>query len=424
MTPTNKGYTLHYPVSQLRRGGNVLRLKLEHFREERGELVCAEGESLAYASPSSTTDIFCANNRVFCFAESSRQGKFMDTGDSYPAGSGMHNLVALTDSDARERYFAIGETTFYYYSETPGSIVTFSPTPSTTALALHHERLFGAVGSRVYYTKPLDFRGWNSYGEHDAGYFDLLPGAGSVVDIVAMRDKVFFLRRYGITRLTGYCDIYNFRQEEMPFDMGEIYSRAAVIGEKAYFFTDQGLCCFDGTDSKHVEGASDEEVVLVTGIRVGVAEHKYVAAEVLTRDGVNAIYLYDPVLKRGRFVCRNFDACAFGPFIYTLRNGNVYRLLGKALPTSGKCKVLTEICFSHLGEGEKWLEGVHIPGRGTFVVDAVGENGSCSVSAVAGEWTRFPSALRGEKITLTVGCAQTNVILQSIDLRVRKEDRV
>ena len=424
MTPSHRTYTLHYPLAELRKGGRIRRLRLEHFREESGALVCAEGESFAYSLPSSTTDIFCADNRLFAYVQSSQTGKFMDTGVSYPSGGSMHTLVALVEAEGTTRFFAIGNSYFNYFANTANSIVTFSPTPSTTALALHHERLFGAVGTRVYYTKPLDFRGWEEYGEHDAGYFDLLPGAGTVVDIFSMRDRVFFLRRYGITRLTGYCDIYNFRQEETPFGMGEVLSRAAVIGEYAYFFTRKGLCRFDGTSVEHVENASDEEISLLHEIRMGALECMHAAASVTLSDGAKAIYIYDPVSERGRFIRRSYDACAFGLYIYTKRGSSAYRLTGKALPSSGSCRLLTEFTFADLGEGEKRLEAVYIAGSGNFSVTAAGEEDSVTLSVPAGEWTRFPVAVRGENVTLTVSTSESTASLKELDLRVRREDRI
>lgn len=423
--PSCRTYTLHYPVSALRREGRFRRFRLEHLREENGSFVCAEGEIKAYTLPSSATDIFCAGDRVFAYVKSTQTGKFLDTNVSYPSGGSMHNLTALVEAEGTTRYFAIGDTYFHYFANTANSIVTFSPTPSTSALALHHERLFGAVGTRVYYTKPLDFRGWENYGEHDAGYFDLLPGAGEVVDIISMRDRVYFLRRYGITRLTGYCDIYNFQQEAMPFGMGEILSRAAVIGETAYFFTSRGLCRFDGTKAEQAAGASDEEISLSADLRMGTLDHMQAAASVTMTDGVKAVYVYDPVQERGRFIRRTFDRCAFGPYIYTTHGGSVYRLTGKALPSAGGCKLVAEMALSDLGEGEKRLEAVYISGSGSFTVSAAGEDGlSSSASAKAGEWTRFPIAVRGENISLTVSFSQTAACIDGIGLRVRREDRI
>ncbi len=424
MTPAYRTYALHYPVSALRKGGRIRRFRLEHLREENGAFVCAEGESKVYTLPASTTDLFCANNRLFAYLKGTQKGRFLDTNIAYDAGGSMHSFAGLVEADGTWRYFVIGNSYFYYFSNSENTIVTFSPTPSTTALALHHERLFGAVGTRVYYTKPLDFRGWQQYGEHDAGYFDLLPGAGDVVDIIAMRDRVYFLRKYGITCLTGYCDIYNFRQEALPFGMGEVLSRAAVIGEYAYFFTSRGLCRFDGTDAEHVEDASDEEISLVFDIRMGVANFTQVAASVTLTDGTTAVYIYDPVQKRGRFIRRSFEKCAFGNNVYTMRGGSAYRLTGKALPSAGTCKLVAEFALTDLGEGEKRLEAVRISGNGTFSVTAAGEEDAVTVSVAAGDWVRLPAAVRGEDLTLTVSTGQSAAVLRCLDLRVRREDRI
>ena len=103
----------------------------------------------------------------------------------------------------------------------------------------------------------------------------------------------------------------------------------------------------------------------------------------------------------------------------------MYRLTGKALPSAGGCKLVAEMVLSDLGEGEKRLEAVYISGSGSFTVSAAGEDGlSSSASAKAGEWTRFPIAVRGENISLTVSFSQTAACIDGIGLRVRREDRI
>lgn len=157
---------------------------------------------------------------------------------------------------------------------------------------------------------------------------------------------------------------------------------------------------------------------------MGVANFTQVAASVTLTDGTTAVYIYDPVQKRGRFIRRSFEKCAFGNNVYTMRGGSAYRLTGKALPSAGTCKLVAEFSLTDLGEGEKRLEAVRISGNGTFSVTAAGEEDAVTASVAAGDWVRLPAAVRGEDLTLTVSAGQSAAVLRCLDLRVRREDRI
>ena len=52
------------------------------------------------------------------------------------------------------------------------------------------------------------------------------------------------------------------------------------------------------------------------------------------------------------------------------------------------------------------------------------QDGARSVQGRAGEWLDFAAGVRGESVTLTLTCADEDVRIEEIALRVRREDRV
>ena len=427
MTPACKRHVVHIPASDLRAGkGNVLRVRLDHLRKDGDTLVCAEGEATTeFTLPSSTTDIWCVGNRVYAHRSSRNTLIMLSNNRIYLIGADLKRVVRAIDSIGDIHTIAICDGTLYYLSNVGVTVTKYTPSPTSTNICLHHERLFGADGLRIRYSKPLDFSSWESYGEQDAGWCDLFPSGGNVVDVVSMRDKVYFLRQSGISRFTGYADVYNFRLEEIEFELGEILSHAAVIGENAYFFTSCGLCRFDGTKPVRVESACDEDIDLAQPIRVDTAGGKMLAASVTLKDGSSVIYLYGPSIECGRFVRHSFEKFAAGDDMYLMREGELYQLTGQALPTGGECALTTQLCFASLGEGEKRLEAVMVAGQGTFTLEAVGEDGTKrTCSGKAGVWTDFAAGVRGERVTLRVICADAGVQIEELTLRVRREDRI
>ena len=427
MTPAAKRHVVHIPVSELRAGkGNVVRVRLDHLRKDGDVLVCAEGEEAAqFTLPTSVSDIFCVGNRVYAYRQTRNTLIMLSNNRIYLIGNDLKRVVRAIDDKGDIHTVAMCDAAIYFLSNVGISFTEFDPAPSTTNICLHHERLFGTDGLRMCYTKPLDFMSWTSYGEQDAGWCDLLPAGGNVVDVIVMRDKVFFLRESGITRFTGYADVYNFRLEEIGFGLGDIRSHAAVIGENAYFFTACGLCRFDGTSSVRAEGAADEEIDLTQSIRVDTAGGKLLAASVTLKDGSSAIYLYDPSAECGRFVGHAFERFTAGDTMYLMRGGKLYQLSEQGLPEGGTCTLTTQICLAALGEGEKRLEAVMVAGRGTFTLEAVGEDEiSRTCTGEAGKWLDFAAGVRGERVTLRISCADADVQIGELALRVRREDRV
>ena len=424
--PANRRHSVCCSAAAMRAGeGRVRSLRLYHLREDGGMLVCAEGESTAATLPSLTTDIWCAGERLLAHRSSRKTLTLLSNNRIYLVGEEVLRVVEVAESSGDKIIVVLCSDGTYYFSNIGVTTTKYSPAPSTTNLVLHHERLFGAAGQRICYTTPFDIRSWTSYGEQASGWCDLLPGGGDVVDVVGIGGKVYFLREHGITQFTGYADVYNFRLEDVQFEMGSIVSPAAVIGGYAYFFTACGLCRFDGSRAERAPGAGDEEIDTSQILRIGTAGEQTLAASVKLRDGSTALYLYEPAYARGRFVGRSFEKIAAGDGVYLMRGGTAYRLTGRALPANGSCRLTAQFSLADLGEGEKRLEGVLITGSGAFRVGAAGEDGvSRSRTGEAGKWMDFAAGVRGETLTLSIESADADLAIDEIALRIRREDRV
>ena len=424
--PSNRRHIVRFKAASMRAGeGRVRAHRLDHLREEKGALVCAEGESTATTLPSLTTDIWCVGDRLLAYRASRKTLTVLMNNRMYLVGEEVIRVAEIVESSGAKSIFVICPDGLYLFSNVGVSTTKYDPAPTTTNLVLFHERVIGAAGQQMRYTAPSDIRSWVSYGEQTAGWCDLLPTGGDVVDVVGMRGNVYFLREHGITCLTGYVDVYNFRLEDIPFGMGRIVSHAAVIGEKAYFFTECGLCCFDGSRTERAPGAMDEEIDLSNILRVQMAGERIFAASVGLTDGSQALYLYEPARERGRFVRRNFENFTAGDDIYLMRGTAAYRLTGRALPSGGSCCLTATFALGDLGEGEKRLEGVFLDGKGSFEVEAVGEDGIArSRTGEAGQWIDFPASVRGETVTLRIQSSDVDLSIGEILLRVRREDRV
>lgn len=243
--PSCRRHVLHIPVRSLHEGeGCVRSVRLDHMREACGALVCAEGETSVVTLPEGSLGFYCVDDRIIALLPSGDRVQLLSNGHVYILEEGLEEgllrIVNNLDVNGNDAITAICNGGVYQFSNIGVTSAEYIPAPSTTNIVLHRERLFGAAGRRICYTKRLNFKSWTQYGEQDAGWCDLLPDGGDVVDIVAMRDRVYFLREYGITRFTGYADVYNFRLDDLPYGMGKIISRAAVLGGCAYFSPNAG----------------------------------------------------------------------------------------------------------------------------------------------------------------------------------------
>ena len=128
--------------------------------------------------------------------------------------------------------------------------------PDLKCAAVHYFRLFGVDpedGLTVRWSRAGDVRDWAEelYG---AGYVRLSAEFGEVLALVPYNDKLIAVRQYGLTVLRIYGDTEDFRIQFTDTATEEITANTAcVCGDKLYFFTADGLRCYDGDDIERPE---------------------------------------------------------------------------------------------------------------------------------------------------------------------------
>lgn len=418
---------LRLPASELREGGRVLGCMLAHMREEGNALVCAEGDTDVYTPMLGSTDLFGFGGNLASYLPESSELRYLN--------KSAHCAVPLQTEKVMCARAADGTDYVYVFS---GSLVhahTFAQEQSVycglisdCAVVAYHERLYAPKGLTVHFSALLDFtaEGWTAdESEQGMSTFDLYPSCGNVVDAFVAHEKLCFLREFGMTLLTAYADVYNFRLADAPYDCGKaIGGTGAVCCGDGYFFTERGLCVFDGTKAARAEGAADGEINLSSPIRVSVRGNTLYAS-VTKKDGAKALYAYEPACKRGRYLLNGFSLISAREGAYLLRDGDVYELGGKGIPEGKRCALELRLSLSDLCEGEKRLESVVVEGQGAFRIRASGADG-IAVSAEGGAGGRIvlPAAVRGETVSLEISSDDVAFRIDALSLCVRKEDRL
>ena len=424
--PASSRRVLRLPVKELRRGGRVLSCTLTHFREAGDALVCAEGESFAYTPLTGTSDLFGAGGHLAAYRPDAGEVNYLDTPAQSTVPVGTEFLWAAEDGEGVEHMYACGNGIVQAHTLSAEGVVSCGLLTDCAVVA-YHERLFAPNGRKVRFSALGDYagEGWAAdEAEQGMSSFTLSARGGKIVGAFAVHEKLCFLREYGVTVLTAYADVYNFRLTDLACRCGKILPHtAAVCCGDGYFFSERGLCVFDGSGVERAEGAADEEIDLSQPVRVSVKGSTLYAA-VTKRGGGAALYAYDPAVRRGRYLCNSFSRLSAGEGAYLLREGNVYALGGHGLPQGGRCELALTLSLADLYEGEKRLEALVVEGGGTFHIRAAGEEGETEAEGRANVRIALPAAVRGECIRLHISSSEEDAYVRAVSLCVRREERL
>lgn len=423
--PSCSRRTLRLTADEIAADDRVTACSLLHVRKRGNAFVCAEGDSFAHVLYTGTTDLYGFGEHIAAYLSADDQVRYLDRSATRDVPPGLTRIRSVTDAEGKEYAYAIGTAVVVHLPREEGS--TACGLLTNTAVAAYRERLFAVSGRTVKFSRLLDFsgEGWQEdEAEQGRSTFTLHPAGGDIVDMLPAHGKLVFLREYGISTLTAYADVYNFRLADVAYDCGAIVkgSGASLCGD-VYFFTDRGLCVFNGTSAARAEGAMDEEIDVAQAVRISV-QGNTLYASVTKRDGTAALYAYDPAEKCGRFLLNAFEKLSAGEGGYLMRDGMVYQLGGRAVPSGKSCALSFTCSLTEAGDGEKRVEAVVVEGTGQFVVSLAGENGTAEASGAANTRIGLPFSVRGELFTLTVSASDGGFRIDAVALCFRKEDRV
>ena len=414
------------PAEELREGGRVLACTLYHMRDRDGAIVCAEGEAYKYTSMVKGTDLFGFGKHLACYMPEEKAIHYLDNSLHRTAPMTFYRLQSAFGADGEEYVYHVGPSLIYAHSQTEETVSCGLITDCS--VAAYRDRAYAPKGRTVRFSKLLNLSGsgWREE-EAEQGWstFEVSPVGGNIVDALPVHDKLCFLREYGITLLTAYADVYNFRLSDIPYDCGKIVPRTgAVCCGDLYFFTERGLCVFDGTKASRAENAADGDIDLAQDIRMSVRGN-ILYASVTAKDGGKTIYAYEPYAKRGRYLLNEFIVISVMEGAYLLRKNLVYELTGRAIPEGKRCRLCLTLTFADLYEGEKRMEALVIEGAGDFRVSVTGEAGTAVTAAGrANVRLELPAAVRGETFAVELSTEDPDFCIRAVSFCMRREDRV
>ena len=406
-------------------GGRVLSAKLVHMRERDGALICGEGEEEVAALPQGTGKLFYAGGQLFAYLTTKQYFELIGTALRRAADDTVFRLVHVPLKEGGGCFFAVSDGQLQQFDATDAYTYNYGNNLSDTGVALFHERLFAAKGDRLSVTACDDFEDWVNHAEQGPGYFELPSPGGKIADLAVLRGALYLFRERGITKVEGCADVFAFRAEEMTCHCGRIAPHSVcVCGGEAYFFTENGLCRFDGTRAERAPGAADGEIDFSSVSR----PERYrngILARVALRAGGSALYAYDAFYRRGRFINLPCELCAADGEAYIAREGTIYRLTDAPTLPAGGAMVELVLTFSDLGDSEKRTEAVVLEGCGTFAVRAFGENGRMGEACGrTGERLPLNRAVLGETVRLQLIPQSADCALRSATLYVGREERI
>ena len=378
-------------------------LRTYHLREDGNGLVTAEGEEFVCDYPDRYTDFVAASDYLYGYEPSSRwlcrldgaakNGPF--DGEpfflfNYYNASGFLQQYCITSKDVT--YMTLNTTTFVGQDK------------GGTCAALFRERMFTARGMRLHYSKAFEISDWYA-SRYRGGYIQLdTDGAGDILALIPYKDKLYLMRRNGISVLRVLGDELNFKITYLPVKCGALLDYgAALCGDSIGYFTDSGFYLFNGAVSVSAENSRFDEIDLSRGVKARSYKGKYYAL-VTKKTGDRAIYCYDPVWKQAHFIENGAEQFDCGNALCFVRAHKVYRISEKGICQNFMPYLTAEHVGFTAGE-ERMLRRLCVEGEGTFSVSIRSNRGTRTVTGSAQEILKLRSPLRGYDFQITISAA-------------------
>ncbi len=227
--------------------------------------------------------------------------------------------------------------------------------------AIWHGRLFGADRTDGYklnwsgeggvydWTSGISGAGW-AYPEED--------GFGKILNVIGFNDRLVLLRQHGLTVVKAFGSPENFAMDGYYRLPNIIAGTAAVVGDKLFICTGNGLFYFTGSS---VQRISDKLFSGLTPVNAVAFGDRYLACGNHSSFGRNVIYVYDSSDKTSYIadapvavLCAAAGVFGYDSSVcYLLAEGGAYTFISGAVDFgTDKPKVLEKIyidCAGNVG---------------------------------------------------------------------------
>ena len=206
----------------------------------------------------------------------------------------------------------------------------FSTTPVSAPIcagALHCGRLFAIDrqdNNKLLWSAAGSFNDW-SHDLDKGGYLLLDPERGNVLNILSFNGKLVLVREYGLTVINMFGSPENYATGITDTSCEKIYKNTAVVAEgKLIFFTQTGLCAFDGSRIIRLEHRNARDI-LNGFCAVGFAGNYILACESAALQR-KVLLCYRIADGESYIIDCEAEALLASDAVYVYGNGNVKRL--------------------------------------------------------------------------------------------------
>lgn len=426
---------LRLPLSRLRAGDVVREFYLLHVKEGDRGLECAEGlaASTLIGEPKlPIVDLYATSDEVFALCAGEGKKRYL---------YGMVNARSYTDMDTGERFYISPATPIldyplhqFWYVITSNNVWRCCTYEASKYLikgrggicgAEYAGRFFFFDADRLYYTKPYDETVWDLVEDgtmQTYGYIDMPSPCGGFLDCACFKDRFFIVCKKGVIKVKMGGKTIEGRIDFLPQNCGETKKGTAqTIGDKMFFFTERGLCSFDGETFRHLATPCSRRIDFSTAYKTGTWRGKYYAFAALDT-GEKRVYVYDPLTERETFLRIDVEKFCAGYTAAAVKGGVIYELADKVLPENGDpCSICCKIAVN--GGKPARIDWIRIEGSGEFEAEAATpEDGAARAKGTAGKTLPLTRSLYGSVLSLTISTRDADFLVTGIALGMGEVD--
>ncbi len=413
-------------VDTLRSSARVSGYELVNLRQRGNALVGTGGAEAVCTAPVGASRILYAAGGKVILSTSNGVAVWPET-KSIGLGGAAYGMGCLRDEENIAHYLFTTDMGVKCVKEQNGAltVLPIENAPQGKCIAIHRERAFVAGREYLSYTPPFRAQTWyreiqegetgRSIFELEAGRIPLPPEGGDAVALIAYDDRLYLFREFEILRIRADSNDLNYKIEQVRCDYGAVKEGSVqVCGGKLTFFTDRGLCVWDGGELRL---ACSEYPALKSPLSSAAYGEKYCA---LAADG--NLFCYDAASEKICLLTLAAEHLASGyDGIYFRHGGTVFRLNErKTIPSDLQTKFALAVEIGKRSGRERRLDGIAVEGRGTFQVGLTTDKGSMKIQADAEKRVPLPKVLPGSVLDISLS-STGDVEIKAIVLHFREE---